>query len=70
MPRSGLVWPSRVSNVEDAAVATYPAVEEERSFLTRVIGWMCLGLAVTAVIARAIGINLFLFLLRIFGRER
>jgi uncharacterized protein YjbJ (UPF0337 family) len=37
-----------MSNVDDAAVATYPAlvVEEERSFLTRVRGWMCLGLAV------------------------
>ena len=46
-----------MSNVDDAAVATYPAlaVEEERSFLTRVMGWMCLGLAVTAVIAWAIG---------------
>jgi hypothetical protein len=48
-----------MSNVDDAAVATYPAlaVEEERSFLTRVMGWMCLGLAVTAVIAWAIGTN-------------
>jgi hypothetical protein len=37
-----------MSNVDDAAVATYPAlvVEEERSFLTRVRGWMCLVLAV------------------------
>jgi hypothetical protein len=34
-----------MSNVDDAAVATYPAlvIEEERSFLTRVMGWMCLG---------------------------
>jgi len=46
-----------VSNVDDAAVATYPAlaVEDERSFLTRVMGWMCLGLLVTAIIPFAIG---------------
>ena len=46
-----------MSNVDDAAVGTYPAlaVEDERSFLTRVMGWMCLGLLVTAVIAWAIG---------------
>ena len=40
----------RMSNVDDAAVATYPAlaVEEERSFLIAASsGWMCLGLAVT-----------------------
>jgi hypothetical protein len=37
-----------VSNVDDDAVATYPAlaVEDERSFLTRVMGWMCLGLII------------------------
>ena len=46
-----------MSNVDDAAIGTYPAlaVEDERSFLTRVMGWMCLGLLVTAVIAWAIG---------------
>jgi hypothetical protein len=53
VPRCEKVGPSRVSNVDDAAVATYPAlaVEDERSFLTRVMGWMCLGLLVTAIIA-------------------
>ena len=30
-------------SVDEAAVATYPvmAAEEERSFLARVMGWMC-----------------------------
>ena len=46
-----------MSNVDEAAVATYPAlaVEEERSFLTRVMGWMFAGLLVTGVIAWAVG---------------
>ena len=87
MPRCEKVGPSRVSNVDDAAVATYPAlaVEDERSFLTRVMGWMCLGLLVTAIIAWAIGTSdravswvfdhpiVFLGLIiaqRIFGLER
>ena len=44
-------------SVDETAVATYPvmAAEEERSFLTRVMGWMCSGLLVTGVIAWAIG---------------
>ena len=42
-----------MSNVDDASIGTYPAlaVEDERSFLTRVMGWMCLGLLVTAVMS-------------------
>jgi len=34
-----------MSNVGDAAAATYPAlaVEEEQSFLTHAVGWMGLG---------------------------
>ena len=41
----------------DTDAATYPAlaVEEERSFLTRVMGWMFTGLAITGVIAWALG---------------
>ncbi|HXV03798.1 MAG TPA: Bax inhibitor-1/YccA family protein [Gaiellaceae bacterium] len=41
----------------DTEAATYPAlaVEEERSFLTRVMGWMFTGLAITGVIAWAFG---------------
>jgi uncharacterized protein len=41
----------------EPGAATYPAVavEEERSFLTRVMGWMFAGLAITGVIAWAIG---------------
>jgi FtsH-binding integral membrane protein len=41
----------------DTDAATYPAlaVEEERSFLTRVMGWMFTGLAITGVIAWAFG---------------
>jgi uncharacterized protein len=37
--------------------ATYPAivVEEERSFLTRVMTWMCAGLLITGVIAWGVG---------------
>jgi hypothetical protein len=70
-----------MSNVDDAAVATYPAlvIEEERSFLTRVMGWMCLGNtgrrgqgeAILGALTLYLDfINVFLFLLRIFGRER
>jgi FtsH-binding integral membrane protein len=41
----------------EPGAATYPAlaVEEERSFLTRVMGWMFAGLAITGVIAWALG---------------
>lgn len=44
-----------MSQVEDAA--TYPALarEEERSYLNRVMTWMCAGLLVTGVIAWAVG---------------
>jgi uncharacterized protein len=43
----------------EPGAATYPAlaVEEERSFLTRVMGWMFAGLALTGVIAWALGSN-------------
>ncbi|HVD26817.1 MAG TPA: Bax inhibitor-1/YccA family protein [Gaiellaceae bacterium] len=41
----------------EPGAATYPAlvVEEERSFLVRVMGWMFTGLAFTGVVAWAIG---------------
>jgi uncharacterized protein len=41
----------------EPGAATYPAlaVEDERSFLTRVMGWMFAGLATTGVIAWALG---------------
>ncbi len=41
-----------MGNVDDAAVATYPAlaVEEEQSFRTRVMGRMCLGLPSRATV--------------------
>jgi uncharacterized protein len=40
----------------DSGAATYPALAvEERSFLTRVMGWMFTGLAITGVVAWAIG---------------
>ncbi len=52
MPRCEKVGPSRVSNVDDAAVATYPALAVDR---IHVMGWMCLGLLVTAIIPFAIG---------------
>src|SRR4029450_708563 len=39
----------------DAGTSPALAVEEERSFLTRVMGWMFTGLAITGVIAWALG---------------